>query len=297
METTTFIKETQQYLNTEILASLESSNGTVPERLKASMAYSLDTGGKRIRPMLLLATLKALGEDIEKGLKSAIALEYIHTYSLIHDDLPAMDNDDYRRGQLTNHKAFDEATAILAGDALLTNAFALIANDSKIADSNTKIKLIANLSKAAGSAGMIAGQVNDVNSEGKSISLQELQNIHKEKTGELLHYAIYSAVLLANASTEITNLLDEFAWTFGIAYQIQNDLQEVMWTDEKRGKLQHSDADLTKNTYPSILGTNEALEALFESIDQCRDILKQVKQLDEHFDEELLVGFLAFLKI
>lgn len=297
METTNFIKETQQYLDTEILASLESSNGTVPERLKASMAYSLDTGGKRIRPMLLLATLKALGEDIEKGLKSAIALEYIHTYSLIHDDLPAMDNDDYRRGQLTNHKAFDEATAILAGDALLTNAFAIIANDSKIADSNTKIKLIANLSKAAGSTGMIAGQVNDVNSEGKSISLQELQNIHKEKTGELLHSAIYSAVLLANASTEITNLLDEYAWTFGIAYQIQNDLQEVMWTDEKRGKLQHSDADLTKNTYPSILGTNEALEALFESINQCRDILKQVKQLDEHFDEELLVGFLAFLKI
>lgn len=297
MDATFFMEKQLLALDEAILKSVDQFDHAQPGQLKESMVYSLNTGGKRIRPMLLLATLKALNADIETGLNTAIALEYIHTYSLIHDDLPAMDNDDYRRGKPTNHKAFDEATAILAGDSLLTDAFALIAEDSKIENTETKLKLIAELSKAAGSTGMIAGQIMDVESEGKQINLHLLQNIHKRKTGELIRYAIFAGGQIAEASSEVVALLDDFAWTYGIAYQIQNDLQEVMWTDQARGKLNHSDADLDKNTYPSIMGTNGALTALSDKIESCKSILNQIQTIQPAFDVELLAGFLKYLKI
>lgn len=297
MNATTFMEKYLPVLDEAILNSVNQFEQTQPEQLKESMVYSLNTGGKRIRPMLLLATLEALNTEIHLGLNTAIALEYIHTYSLIHDDLPAMDNDDYRRGKLTNHKAFGEATAILAGDSLLTDAFALIANDDHISDSQTKLNLIAELSKAAGSAGMIAGQVMDVASEGKRIDLQSMQNIHKSKTGELIRYAIFAGGQIARVSKEVASLLDAFAWTYGVAYQIQNDLQEVMWSDEARGKLNHSDTDLEKNTYPSIMGTNGALTALSDKVNICNDILKQIQEIEPTFDSDLLAGFLKYLKI
>ncbi|MGY0837047.1 polyprenyl synthetase family protein [Aerococcus urinaeequi] len=297
MKATTFIEKYLPVLDEAILNAVDQYEQTQPEQLKESMVYSLNTGGKRIRPMLLLATLESLNTDIRLGLNTAIALEYIHTYSLIHDDLPAMDNDDYRRGKLTNHKAFDEATAILAGDSLLTDAFALIANDDYISDNQTKVKLIAELSKAAGSTGMIAGQVMDVDSEGKRIDLLTMQNIHKHKTGELIRYAIFASAQIAQVSKDVAILLDDFAWTYGVAYQIQNDLQEVMWTDEKRGKLNHSDIDLNKSTYPSIMGTNGALTALDDKVNICNDILKQIQEIEPTFDRDLLAGFLKYLKI
>ena len=297
MDATFFMENQLLALDEAILKSVDQFGHAQPGQLKESMVYSLNTGGKRIRPMLLLATLKALNANIETGLNTAIALEYIHTYSLIHDDLPAMDNDDYRRGKPTNHKAFDEATAILAGDSLLTDAFALIADDSKIENTETKLKLIAELSKAAGSTGMIAGQIMDVELEGKRINLQSLQSIHKHKTGELIRYAIFAGGQIAEASSEVVALLDDFAWTYGIAYQIQNDLQEVMWTDQARGKLNHSDADLDKNTYPSIMGTNGALTALSDKIESCKSILDQIQAIQPAFDVELLAGFLKYLKI
>lgn len=297
MKATTFIEKYLPVLDEAILNAVNQFEQIQPEQLKESMIYSLNTGGKRIRPMLLLATLESLNTDIRLGLNTAIALEYIHTYSLIHDDLPAMDNDDYRRGKLTNHKAFDEATAILAGDSLLTDAFALIANDDYISDNQTKVKLIAELSKAAGSTGMIAGQVMDVDSEGKRIDLLTMQNIHKHKTGELIRYAIFASAQIAQVSKDVAILLDDFAWTYGVAYQIQNDLQEVMWTDEKRGKLNHSDIDLNKSTYPSIMGTNGALTALDDKVNICNDILKQIQEIEPTFDRDLLAGFLKYLKI
>lgn len=297
MDATFFMENQLLALDEAILRSVDQFGHAQPGQLKESMVYSLNTGGKRLRPMLLLATLKALNADIQTGFNTAIALEYIHTYSLIHDDLPAMDNDDYRRGKPTNHKAFDEATAILAGDSLLTDAFALIADDSKIENTETKLKLIAELSKAAGSTGMIAGQIMDVESEGKQINLHSLQNIHKRKTGELIRYAIFAGGQIAEASSEVVALLDDFAWTYGIAYQIQNDLQEVMWTDQARGKLNHSDADLDKNTYPSIMGTNDALTALSDKIESCKSILNQIQAIQPAFDVELLAGFLKYLKI
>lgn len=297
MDTAIFMENQLLALDEAILRSVDQFGHAQPGQLKESMVYSLNTGGKRLRPMLLLATLKALNADIQTGFNTAIALEYIHTYSLIHDDLPAMDNDDYRRGKPTNHKAFDEATAILAGDSLLTDAFALIADDSKIENTETKLKLIAELSKAAGSTGMIAGQIMDVESEGKQINLHSLQNIHKRKTGELIRYAIFAGGQIAEASSEVVALLDDFAWTYGIAYQIQNDLQEVMWTDQARGKLNRSDADLDKNTYPSIMGTNGALTALSDKIESCKSILNQIQAIQPAFDVELLAGFLKYLKI
>lgn len=297
MDATIFMENQLPVLDEAILKSVDQFGHAQPGQLKESMVYSLNTGGKRIRPMLLLATLKALNVDIQSGLNTAIALEYIHTYSLIHDDLPAMDNDDYRRGKLTNHKAFDEATAILAGDSLLTDSFALIANDSKIENTQTKVNLIAELSKAAGSTGMIAGQILDVDSEGKQINLRTLQDIHKHKTGELIRYAIFAGGQIAQASSEVAALLDDFAWTYGIAYQIQNDLQEVIWTDEARGKFNHSDADLDKNTYPSLMGTNGALRALSDKIESCKSLLNQIQAIQPTFDVELLAGFLKFLKI
>ena len=297
MDATIFMENQLPVLDEAILKSVDQFGHAQPGQLKESMIYSLNTGGKRIRPMLLLATLKALNVDIQIGLNTAVALEYIHTYSLIHDDLPAMDNDDYRRGKLTNHKAFDEATAILAGDSLLTESFALIANDSKIKNMQTKVNLIAELSKAAGSTGMIAGQILDVNSEGKQIDLRTLQDIHKHKTGELIRYAVFAGGQIAQASSEVAALLDDFAWAYGIAYQIQNDLQEVMWTDEARGKLNHSDAELDKNTYPSIMGTNGALSALSDKIDSCKSLLDQIQTIQPAFDVELLAGFLKYLKI
>lgn len=297
MDATFFMENQLLALDEAILRSVDQFGHAQPGQLKESMVYSLNTGGKRLRPMLLLATLKALNADIQTGFNTAIALEYIHTYSLIHDDLPAMDNDDYRRGKPTNHKAFDEAIAILAGDSLLTDAFALIADDSKIENTETKLKLIAELSKAAGSTGMIAGQIMDVESEGKQINLHSLQNIHKRKTGELIRYAIFAGGQIAEASSEVVALLDDFAWTYGIAYQIQNDLQEVMWTDQARGKLNHSDADLDKNTYPSIMGTNDALTALSDKIESCKSILNQIQAIQPAFDVELLAGFLKYLKI
>ncbi|MGH2065381.1 polyprenyl synthetase family protein [Aerococcus sp. L_4] len=297
MDTAIFMENQLLALDEAILRSVDQFGHAQPGQLKESMVYSLNTGGKRLRPMLLLATLKALNADIQTGFNTAIALEYIHTYSLIHDDLPAMDNDDYRRGKPTNHKAFDEAIAILAGDSLLTDAFALIADDSKIENTETKLKLIAELSKAAGSTGMIAGQIMDVESEGKQINLHSLQNIHKRKTGELIRYAIFAGGQIAEASSEVVALLDDFAWTYGIAYQIQNDLQEVMWTDQARGKLNHSDADLDKNTYPSIMGTNGALMALSDKIESCKSILNQIQAIQPAFDVELLAGFLKYLKI
>lgn len=297
MDATIFMENQLPVLDEAILKSVDQFGHAQPGQLKESMVYSLNTGGKRIRPMLLLATLKALNVDIQIGLNTAVALEYIHTYSLIHDDLPAMDNDDYRRGKLTNHKAFDEAIAILAGDSLLTDSFALIANDSKIENTQTKVNLIAELSKAAGSTGMIAGQILDVDSEGKQINLRTLQDIHKHKTGELIRYAIFAGGKIAQASSEVAALLDDFAWTYGIAYQIQNDLQEVMWTDEARGKFNHSDADLDKNTYPSLMGTNGALSALSDKIESCKSLLNQIQAIQPTFDVELLAGFLKFLKI
>lgn len=244
-----------------------------PIEMLKPMLYSLKNGGKRLRPLLLLAMLEINSMDeVKKGLRSAIALEYIHTYSLIHDDLPAMDNDDLRRGQPTNHIQFDEATAILAGDALLTDAFVIIADDDSLND-NQKIRLIQQLSLAAGSQGMVAGQLKDIEAENVEITLEQLAQIHLLKTGQLFIFAAKAAAIICNLPHDVAEPLEIFTHHFGTAYQIHNDLMDVLGTEEETGKKEQGDVDLDKTTYPKVLGLDGAIEALNNELNSARQQL------------------------
>lgn len=220
-------------------------------RLKEAMLYAVQSGGKRIRPLLTLAVGSVGTSSNEAALDLACALEMIHTYSLIHDDLPGMDDDDLRRGRPTVHKAFDEATAILAGDALLTLAFEVAAN-AKL-QAHQLVEAVKILSTASGMSGMISGQMKDIASEEVTITLEQMKEIHREKTGELL----LAAVRLGNLFIDDAKMKEAFvsyATHFGLAFQIQNDLQDVCWTSEQTGKETGKDSELSKNTYPSLLG-------------------------------------------
>lgn len=231
----------------------------IPERLKASMSYSLEAGGKRLRPILLIASYETYATDIEKVLSSAIALEMIHTYSLIHDDLPAMDNDDYRRGKLTNHKVYDEATAILAGDALLTHSFEIIANDPLLSD-NEKVHIINALADASGPKGMVAGQILDMEAEEKLVSINRLERIHTLKTGALISFAVTTGAFLAKVDEKVLAHLQTFAHYLGLIFQVQDDILDVTGEAEKIGKPVGSDAENEKSTYPIILGLDGAIK-------------------------------------
>lgn len=203
--------------------------------------------------MLVLLTLEVLNENYKKGLQTALALEMIHTYSLIHDDLPAMDNDDFRRGKLTNHKVYGEWKAILAGDALLTKAFELIANDKNL-EAETKVKVISRLAHDSGNLGMVGGQTLDMDSENTPIELHTLEQIHKAKTGALLKFSILSAADIANVNDETLNTLDCFSEHLGLMFQIKDDLLDVYGDEKKLGKKVGSDVENHKSTYVSLLG-------------------------------------------
>lgn len=258
-----------------------------PIEMLKPMVYSLKNGGKRLRPLLLLAILEINSmDDVKKGLKSAIALEYIHTYSLIHDDLPAMDNDDLRRGQPTNHIKFDEATAILAGDALLTDAFAVIASDDLLTDSQ-KIRLTQQLSLASGSQGMVAGQLKDIEAEKTEITLEQLQQVHHLKTGQLFIFAARAATIISNLDTESSLALDHFAKHFGVAYQIHNDLMDVLGTEQETGKKIQGDAALDKKTYPAFLGVDQAIVYLNEELTRAKNYLDELSEKTERNYQKL----------
>lgn len=237
-----------------------------PERLRDSMRYSLDAGGKRIRPALIYAVLDAFSIDRSKGDATAAALEMIHTYSLIHDDLPAMDDDDLRRGRPTNHIAFDEATAILAGDALLTNAFSCLLETP--ASPEVKLALIERLATAAGATGMVGGQLDDMLGERGGINdVAELESIHRRKTGALLVFAVEAGGLLAAVSSADLEHLQQYGRHLGIAFQIQDDILDVTGDAEKIGKPVGSDEGNEKATYPKLLGLEEAKRALTAQVD------------------------------
>lgn len=258
-----------------------------PEVIKEAMHYSLKAGGKRIRPLLLFATLDAFKERPEKGLLTACAIEMIHTYSLIHDDLPSMDNDDLRRGRPTNHKVFGEAFAILAGDALLTYSFQLIAETTEAdVDANQKLELIRELAIAAGAEGMVGGQVADMEGEDKSLTLKELKYIHYHKTGKLLAYSAVAGAILAGASKETVEKFRAFAHHLGLAFQIRDDILDVEGSEEKIGKRVGSDAYNHKSTYPVLLSMDGAKKALEEEINQALSILKTM-DLKTNLLEEL----------
>lgn len=231
----------------------------IPSNLKQSMLYSLEAGGKRLRPVLMFASYEVYGNSIEKVMSSAIALEMIHTYSLIHDDLPAIDDDDYRRGKLTNHKQFNEATAILAGDALLTYSFELISEDALLS-SDEKVKLIQLLSETSGPKGMIAGQILDIEAEKQAVSLEEMERIHALKTGELIRFAIVAGAYLGGATEKQSNHLTDYAYYLGLIFQVQDDILDITGDVSKIGKPVGSDEHNEKSTYPKLLGLNEAIQ-------------------------------------
>jgi len=218
-----------------------------PATIHEAMRYSVFAGGKRLRPILVIAGAEAVGGAMEPVLPSACALELIHTYSLIHDDLPAMDDDDYRRGRLTNHKVFGEAIAILAGDALLTLAIALLAE-------HATLEVIREVAVAAGTFGMIGGQVVDIQSEGKSVDAERLEYIHRHKTAALIRCSLRSGALLAGASPSALEAIGEAGAHLGLAFQIVDDILDVEGSLEALGKTAGSDQRKKKVTYPEYFG-------------------------------------------
>lgn len=270
-------KELQQFITKKLpiidakLNSLLAATN-VSETLKSSMAYSINAGGKRIRPLLVLATLEDLGVESEDALTVACAAELLHTYSLIHDDLPCMDDDNFRRGKPTNHIVYGEGVAVLAGDALQTLAFGSLTHLSDTSAQDT-IRIIRLLSDASGATGMVGGQMLDIEGETKSVSLSELETIHVNKTGALLSFCIGAGAILAGLDEEKSAKLKDFAYHIGLAFQIQDDILDITSTTEELGKTAGSDALSEKSTYPSLLGLEGAMARLAEHHQSARESL------------------------
>ncbi len=250
-----------------------------PQRLKEAMGYSALNGGKRIRALLLLATGYLLDSDQAPLFNLACAIEMIHSYSLVHDDLPAMDDDTLRRGQPTCHLKYDEATAILVGDALLSESFALLSEAALPPE--RLIKIIRLISTASGAEGMVGGQYLDLESEHKSISLSELESIHRLKTGALIRASILAPALAADLSTKEYLRLDQFAQKIGLAFQIKDDILDVIGNTEKLGKHVGQDQLLEKATYTALLGVDEAKRYLEKLVVEAEALLNTFKTRTE----------------
>ena len=268
---------------------------SIAPHLVDSVLYSIQVGGKRLRPMLLLELLEAFGQELtEAYFQVAGALEMIHTGSLIHDDLPAMDNDDYRRGQLTNHKKFGEDLAILAGDALFLDPFGMIAA-SDLSDA-VKVSLILELSDASGSRGMVAGQVLDMEGEHKQLTLAELQTIHANKTGRLLAYPFIAAASILELQADIGQLLEKIGKTLGLAFQVRDDILDLVADFEALGKTPQKDLVAEKSTYPVLLGLEESKALLTSELDACEDLLDQITATCD-FDPQAIKKLIEGLRI
>lgn len=268
---------------------------SIAPHLVDSVLYSIQAGGKRLRPMLLLELLEAFGQELtEAHFQVAGALEMIHTGSLIHDDLPAMDNDDYRRGQLTNHKKFGEDLAILAGDALFLDPFGMIAA-SDLSDA-VKVSLILELSDASGSRGMVAGQVLDMEGEHKQLTLAELQTIHANKTGRLLAYPFIAAASILELPADIGQLLGKIGKKLGLAFQVRDDILDLVADFEALGKTPQKDLVAEKSTYPALLGLEESKALLTSELDVCEDLLDQITASCD-FDPQAIKKLIEGLRI
>lgn len=287
-----YLKEKTDFFETELKKELEELS--YPETIANGMEYAVLNGGKRLRPFLLFATLELLNEDINKGVKSAIALEMIHSYSLVHDDLPALDNDDYRRGKLTTHKVFGEAEGILIGDSLLTYTFYVLSQKNlELLSSEQIVDIISKTSEYAGINGMIGGQMIDIQSENKKIDLETLKYIHSHKTGKLIKLPIEIACIIANVEKDKREVLEEYADLIGLAFQVKDDILDVEGTFEDLGKPVGSDVDLHKATYPSILGMEESKKILNNTVEKAKQIIKN------KFGEEkgkILISLADFIK-
>jgi geranylgeranyl diphosphate synthase type II len=263
--------EARRMLVDEALERVLPPETAAPPTLHRAMRYSVRAGGKRLRPILVIAGAEAVGGTAEQVMETACALEMIHTYSLIHDDLPAMDNDDYRRGMLTNHKVFGEAIAILAGDALLTLAFKLIAlNGARTGDARIIATLVTEIADAAGTDGMVGGQVVDIESEGKAFSAETLDYIHTHKTAALIRTSLCAGALIARGSTEELAAVKACGEALGLAFQIVDDILDVEGSTEELGKTAGKDAQQQKATYPAYHGLEASRAKARALIDEAK---------------------------
>lgn len=285
MDFSEYLKCKQAHIETKL-------NELIPERLDAShnelyraARYALLNGGKRLRPLLAITTAQAFGKNTETALSAACALEMIHTYSLIHDDLPCMDDDDFRRGKPSVHKAFTEGHAVLTGDYLLTYSFEVIIKDPLLS-AEQKVALVDLLAKNSGGEGMIAGQVLDIEAEGRPLSIDQLKHIHKHKTGAMITASVACGGIVGGATPDQMKLLCQFGDDLGLAFQIIDDVIDVTASVQKHGKAISSDSINNKSTYVTLLGLESAKEAAQDLLVQSNAKLDELR-IDCKFLREL----------
>lgn len=260
----------------EELKTAFAKDGNIPDVLVEAMLYSLTAGGKRIRPLMVLAAAEALAGPVARCVPAAIAVEMVHTYSLIHDDLPAMDNDDYRRGKLSNHKVFGDAMAILAGDALLTHAFYMLTGLEQSGFPPERIlRIIRELSHYAGPRGMVGGQAADMLGEQGLTDLSMLEYIHRHKTGDMIIFSLRAGGHLAGANEKQLEALEQFGSCIGLAFQIQDDILDISGDEKTIGKSLKSDEREKKVTFPYFLGLDESRKKVKEYSDQGKEAILQ----------------------
>jgi geranylgeranyl diphosphate synthase type II len=267
----TYLKEKCALIESA-LDSLLPKEDNYPEVIYKAMRYSVIGGGKRLRPVLALASCEAVGGDPSAALTAGCALEFIHAYSLIHDDLPAMDNDDLRRGKPTNHKVFGEATAILAGDALLTYAFQTLTQMKGAPEIVLEVSNI--IARAAGTEGMVAGQVADIISEGERVGPDVMEFIHRHKTGALIKVACTAGGLLGGGTREEVESLGLYGEKIGLAFQITDDILDMVGSEEKLGKPIGSDTEQNKSTYPVLFGLQRASQLAHQAVEEALSALE-----------------------
>ena len=271
-----YLEEKKKIVEDSLIELLANYRNKYPEKLAEAMEYAVMNGGKRIRPVLMYMICdlfeKNNSENYDKVREIAIALEFIHCYSLVHDDLPAMDNDDYRRGKLTVHKKYNEAIGVLVGDVLLTEAFGIIANSKSLGDKN-KVEIISKLSEYAGFFGMVGGQFVDMESENKKVEIDTLKYIHAHKTGKLLTAAIELPMIALDIEGEKREKMVEYSKLLGIAFQIKDDILDIEGNFEEIGK-KSNDVQNEKTTYPSIFGLKKSKKLLQEYLEKAKKIIE-----------------------
>ena len=273
----------------------QQKNLPVSNELITAILYSVDGGGKRIRPLIFLDLLEGFGLELtDSHFDVAASLEMIHTGSLIHDDLPAMDNDDYRRGRLTNHKKFDEATAILAGDSLFLDPFNLLAQTEL--SSEIRVELIQALSHASGTFGMVGGQMLDMKGEGQELDLSQLAQIHEHKTGKLLTFPFVAAGIVAQQGLEVLDNLQEAGQLIGLAFQVRDDILDVTADFEALGKTPGKDVVAGKSTYPALLGLDKSYDILEESLNKAEAIFQNLAE-SQGFKKDSVIEIIERLRL
>lgn len=273
----------------------QQKNLPVSNELITAILYSVDGGGKRIRPLVFLDLLEGFGLELtDSHFDVAASLEMIHTGSLIHDDLPAMDNDDYRRGRLTNHKKFDEATAILAGDSLFLDPFDLLAQTELSAE--IRVELIQALSHASGTFGMVGGQMLDMKGEGQELDLSQLAQIHEHKTGKLLTFPFVAAGIVAQQGLEVLDNLQEAGQLIGLAFQVRDDILDVTADFEALGKTPGKDVVSGKSTYPALLGLDKSYDILEESLNKAEAIFQNLAE-SQGFKKDSVIEIIERLRL